>query len=132
MLHTQSSRIFGVLLILVMLVTPMRATAKSPQVLPAPTAGEDPAAYDAKVYAAHLGISTEEAMRRFKLQDAAGALEADLREKEAATFAGLWLEHTPEFRVIVKFAGNTQKDITLTFRIKNWQRLWKWVQLVWL
>ena len=30
-------------------------------------------------------------------------LNAELTEKEGATFAGLWLEHEPEFRVFVRF-----------------------------
>lgn len=56
-------------------------------------------------------FSTEEALRRFELQDLAGALGAALAEREGATFAGLWLEHTPKFRVIVQFTRDGEQTI---------------------
>lgn len=111
MLHLHR-RIWAVLLVFVILLAPMGATAQSPQDPSGPTQGEDSATYDAKMYAAQLGISVEEAMRRFELQNAAGMLEAELQSKEAATFAGLWLEHTPAFKVVVQFTDATKKDMT--------------------
>lgn len=111
MLHLHR-RIWAVLLVFVILLTPMGATAQNSQLPSGPTQGDDPATYEAKGYAAQLGISIEEAMRRFELQDAAGVLEAELRSKEAATFAGLWLEHTPAFKIVVQFTDATKKDIS--------------------
>ncbi len=51
-------------------------------------------------------------MHRFELQHVAGELEAELRSKEAATFAGLWLEHTPTCKVVVQFTDATKRDIS--------------------
>ncbi len=61
---------------------------------------------DAQIYADHMGVSVAEAVRRFDLQEAAGNLDAALTRQEAATFAGLWVQHTPDFRVVVLTTQN--------------------------
>jgi len=71
----------------------------------------DPLLWDAQVYASNMGVSLDEAIRRFQLQDIAGDLDAELSMKEAETFAGLWLEHTPEFRLVVQFTRNAEETI---------------------
>lgn len=58
---------------------------------------------DAAGYAAAQGVTQEEAVRRFELQEKVGYLQAALLEEEKDSFAGLWIEHTPEFRVVVRF-----------------------------
>ncbi|MGQ0669973.1 MAG: hypothetical protein ACT4PO_09930 [Actinomycetota bacterium] len=60
---------------------------------------------DAQAYASIFRVSVDEAVARFALQDAAGDLDAELAEKEPATFGGLWIEHEPAFRVIVLFTS---------------------------
>ncbi len=112
MLHVYSRHIWTILLVFVILLTSMGATAQNSQPPSDPTQGEDPATYDARVYAAQLGMSIEDTMHRFELQHVAGELEAELRSKEAATFAGLWLEHTPTFKVVVQFTDATKRDIS--------------------
>jgi len=72
---------------------------------------EDALFYDAKIYAEHHGVTVDEAIRRFKLQDDAGALDAELSSKEADTFAGLWIEHTPEFKIVVQFTHDGKETI---------------------
>lgn len=67
---------------------------------------EDPMLEEAKHYAELHGVTVDEALLRLELQDVTGDLDAELTENEADTFAGLWIEHTPEFKVIVLF---TQK-----------------------
>ena len=62
----------------------------------------DPLVQDARVYAADQGVGLEEAVHRLELQDAVGKLEAELTEKERDTFAGLWIQHQPEFGVVVR------------------------------
>lgn len=52
-------------------------------------------------YASTVGVDINEAMSRLKLQDSIGNLEATLAEKEAAIYAGLWVQHQPDFRIIV-------------------------------
>jgi hypothetical protein len=57
---------------------------------------------DAEVYASMNNVSLEEALRRLKLQNEIGNLNAQLSENEKGTFAGLWIEHQPNYRVIVR------------------------------
>lgn len=66
---------------------------------------------DMKGYADEWGIDLDEAARRLELQDVAGELEADLYKQERDTFAGLWIEHTPEFRIVVQFTRDGEKTI---------------------
>ncbi|MCJ7655264.1 MAG: S1 family peptidase [Dehalococcoidia bacterium] len=67
--------------------------------------------FDAGVYAKIHGVTVDEAIHRFKLQDVARGLETDLSNKEADTFAGLWIEHTPEFRIVVAFTYDGKEKI---------------------
>ncbi len=57
---------------------------------------------DAEIYASMNNVSLEEAVRRLKLQNEIGNLNARLSENEKETFAGLWIEHQPNYRVIVR------------------------------
>ena len=72
---------------------------------------KDPLLYDAQAYASNTGVSVDEALRRFQLQDIAGELDAKLSTMEVKTFAGLWIEHTPEFRIVVQFTRNGEETI---------------------
>jgi len=71
----------------------------------------NPALFDAAVYAEEEGIDIEEAVRRFELMDIAGPLGAELEENEADTFAGFWIEHRPEFRIVAVFTENGEETI---------------------
>jgi hypothetical protein len=64
---------------------------------------------DAEQMAAQMGISVEEAIRRASLQDFIGDLNAELEQHEADTFAGLWIEHEPQYRVVVAFTRDGEK-----------------------
>lgn len=66
---------------------------------------------DAKGYAEEHGIELNEAIRRLQLQEPAGELNAELLAKESATFAGAWIQHSPDFRIIVQFTENGDKTI---------------------
>ncbi len=74
---------------------------------------DDPAMFEAAVYAEHYGITLEEAVRRLELQNTGGIgeLDAELSSKEAETFAGLWIEHQPEYRVVIVFTENGEETI---------------------
>ena len=72
---------------------------------------KDALLYDAQIYASNTGVSIDEALRRFQLQDIAGELDAELSMNETGTFAGLWVEHTPEFRVVVQFTRDGEGTI---------------------
>lgn len=66
---------------------------------------------DAEIYAETYRVDLEEATRRLALQDEIGGLNAILLENEPETFAGLWLEHTPEFRVFARFTKNGERTL---------------------
>lgn len=63
------------------------------------------------MYAARYGVGLDEAMRRLKLQGNIGDLNAELAAKEADSFAGLWIQHEPEYRVITRFTRNGETTI---------------------
>jgi hypothetical protein len=77
------------------------------------------------LYARAYCVPIEEAERRMEIQnrgaigpkmepgplppppeDSIGALNAALQQKEAGTFAGLWIQHRPDYRVVVAFTRN--------------------------
>lgn len=66
---------------------------------------QEAADFDYANYAQHFQVTPAIAAQRFQIQAAAGDLEAVLLRNESATFAGLWIEHTPTFRVIVQFTS---------------------------
>lgn len=74
------------------------------------TNDEDPRIFG-EIYAKHFGVTVDEAVRRFELQDMTGRLDEEVTTREAETFAGLWIEHTPEFKVVVLFTRNAEETI---------------------
>ncbi len=72
---------------------------------------KDPLLYDAQIYASNNNISTEEALHRFQIQDIAGKLDAELSMNETGTFAGLWVEHKPKFKIVVQFTRSGEETI---------------------
>ena len=71
----------------------------------------DPLGVDARSYASDYGVSFDEALRRLRLQDDVGDLEALLAKNEVATFAGLWIQHEPDFRIIVKLTDGRNETV---------------------
>lgn len=66
---------------------------------------------DAAFYADKFGVSLHEAGRQLQLQEAIDALNGRLTEEQAATFAGLSIEHSPEFHVVARFTRNGEETI---------------------
>ena len=64
---------------------------------------------DARMYAEQFGVELQEAVTRLMLQEPAGKLGAALEEHEGDTFAGLWIQHEPEFRIVVAFTRDGQE-----------------------
>jgi hypothetical protein len=58
---------------------------------------------ETEMYAQRFDIPIEEAGRRLDLQEEAGKLQVELNNKEAGTFVGLWIEHSPAFKIVVQF-----------------------------
>lgn len=72
---------------------------------------EEAELFFAEDYARLHGVTVEEALRRFELQDIAGKLSEDLITKEADTLAGYWIEHTPEFKLVILFTCDAEETI---------------------
>lgn len=72
---------------------------------------DDPLRYDAAMYASHYGITVNEGLRRLELQEVIGKMDGELSSNEAETFAGLWIEHEPEFCVLVLFTEKGEETI---------------------
>ena len=66
---------------------------------------------DVQFFANEFGIDVEEAAYRLNLQEPIGKLNACLADKERDTFAGLWIEHEPSYRVVVAFTGNGEETL---------------------
>lgn len=68
---------------------------------------------DAAWYALDQGVSLAEAKRRLALQhgNRAGDLQQLLSEREKATFAGLWIEHETDYRVVVAFTREPEATL---------------------
>lgn len=79
------------------------ADSQSPEELDAELIDENPLIRDAATYAAGHEVEIEEALRRLELQDFVGNFEAELTAMEREGFAGVWIQHEPEYRVIVSF-----------------------------
>ncbi|HEY0116812.1 MAG TPA: hypothetical protein VGB54_13945 [Allosphingosinicella sp.] len=66
-------------------------------------------------YATTYGVSDAEAQRRVLLQrdmaDEIGALDRRLRRSEGATYGGLWIEHRPDWRVVVAFTRSPEATL---------------------
>lgn len=64
---------------------------------------------DVKMYADHQKIDLDTAAYRLALQDLAGNLDAALTKNVSDSYAGLWIQHSPQFRIIVQFTKD-EKD----------------------
>lgn len=62
---------------------------------------------DAVSYAEANGVSVEEAAYRLSIQVQAGLLDAELADAYQESYAGLWLQHRPRFRIIVQFTDTS-------------------------
>jgi hypothetical protein len=79
---------------------------------PTPTAGmADSMRQVTEEMAASWGVSLEEAYQRLRVEDPIGTLQAELTEWEADTFAGLWIEHEPQYRVVVAFTRDGERTL---------------------
>lgn len=87
------------------------AVPSSEGATPAILSGEEAVVRDAQAYADRYGVDLDEAIRRLQLQDEIGDLNAELTENEEDTFAGLWIQHQPEYRVIVRFTRDGETTI---------------------
>ncbi len=76
-------------------------TEKSAQIN-LPVFEDDPAILDAQAYAEKFSITEDEALMRLYIQDKLGLIEENIAQAKPKSFAGLWIEHEPEYRIIVQ------------------------------
>lgn len=87
---------------------PAANASPPPGAISAPTAAVQ---RDIAAYAQAYGVSAQEALRRLHIQEAAGVLNARLSEDEVATFAGLYIAHTPRMRVVARFTHDAERTL---------------------
>lgn len=66
---------------------------------------------DAQLFAEQTGIELSEALSQLQSQDEVGTLQVKLAEEHSETFAGLWTEHEPTYRIIVAFTRDGEETI---------------------
>ena len=66
-------------------------------------------------------VDLQEAIRRLNLQTEIGLLNAELTEREVDTFAGLWIQHQPDYRVIVLFTQNGESTLSPYVEALPWK-----------
>ena len=89
---------------------PTPQAKNEPAVITEPTPGVALQA-DAAEYARQFGVSPDEALRRLRVQNEIDGLGAALQREQAETFAGLWIQHEPEFRLIAAFTRDGEQTI---------------------
>lgn len=83
---------------------------------------DDPLVRDAETYAKGQDISLEEAVRRLMLQEdvTLEELQPALVDNEQDTFAGLWIQQRPEYRVVELFTRDGEETIQPYSEGKRW------------
>ena len=66
---------------------------------------------DARDYAEAYGVSLDEAIGILAGQEAIGDLGYTLQSSEIATFGGLWIQHEPDYRIVVAFTRDGEETI---------------------
>lgn len=56
-------------------------------------------------------VDAAEAARRLRASPAAGKLGARMAAEQASTFAGLYIEHSPAFRIVVRFTDDAAAQL---------------------
>lgn len=87
------------------------ATEAVPTATPTPIDENDPYVQDAQMYADAMGVTLEEALDRLSKQELIGDLNGRLEANERETFAGAFLQHSPEYRFVVLFTRDGEETI---------------------
>ncbi len=105
-------RLLGGLALLSVLLAACSAPARPGALAPTPTV-DFAALPDTQQYAEAFNVSPEEAGRRLQIQQWLGesGLEARLASEQAATFGGLWIQHEPEYKIVVAFTRDGERTL---------------------
>jgi hypothetical protein len=84
---------------------------------PAPESPMDLAIND---YTQYYGVSRDEAIQVFEIQGSFGetGLQTELSSQEPETFGGLWLQHEPEFKIVVAFTRDGEATFNKHYSAK--------------
>lgn len=66
----------------------------------------------AEIYAKHFEVTIDEALHRLQLQDSFPGLSTELENNEEAVFGGLWIQHEPEYKIVVAFTDNGEQTLS--------------------
>ena len=72
---------------------------------------DDALAFDAASYAVDVGVSLTEAIWRLDNQGDYGTLQQLLVQNEAETFAGFYIQHEPDYGIVVLFTENGEETL---------------------
>ena len=84
---------------------------------------------DACHYAADMGVDLPEAVRRLQAQATIGELGAELEANEQPTFGGLWIQHKPEYKVVVAFTRDGEETVRPYIQARRsaiWSKCGRW------
>src|SRR5574341_433919 len=76
-----------------------------------PRSPEESLRRDAEAYAAIYGVELQEAIQRLRLQQVAADLNARLQVNEHGKFAGIYIEHVPQYRIVVLFTQDAENTL---------------------
>ena len=62
-------------------------------------------------YADHYHVGLDEAVRRLRLQDTIDDMDANIRKDYDNIFAGIYIQHEPEYKVVVQFARTIPQNV---------------------
>lgn len=113
--------VITIMLLLLTACTPIRQTSQDAMVedtfailataTPLPLHEAEALAADALWYADRFNVTQEEALLRLERQKTIGELNARLSEQEQETFAGLWIENEPQYKVMIAFTEQDEESI---------------------
>jgi hypothetical protein len=97
-------------------------TEVTPQTAAAPTAlsPDDPLLQDAAAFAESEGLTLEEALRRLEFQATIGDIQPALVAGLAEIYAGLWVEHHPQYRIVIALTEGDDATIQPYISGKAW------------
>jgi len=75
------------------------------------TGERNPLQVIAEIYSKHYGVTMDKALHRLKLQDSFPGLSTALENNEQSTFGGLWIQHEPEYKIVVAFTSSGETTI---------------------
>jgi hypothetical protein len=106
------------ILIALLAVLPLSACTALVPIMPDPSIQ-----VEAAEYARQFGVSQEEALRRLHAQEQIGNLNTDLENDHPETFAGLWIQHEPDYRIVIAFTEDGEKTARSYLAGKPWADL---------